>query len=101
MRKRGSATTEPGVQMRPRSLRSMSTIMTCSAWFLGSVARKVCWAASSGGVSPRGAVPFMGRVRMRLSWMRKKSSGEKESVGWESRWRMAAKSTGCCSMRVL
>ena len=57
--------TEPTCAMRDRSLRSRSTIIRFSARSL-TLCRK-CWAAcsSASGVSPRAAVPFMGRV---TSW---------------------------------
>jgi hypothetical protein len=73
-----------GWAMRERSLRSRSTIMTFSARSLGDARRWAAWAASSAGVAPRAAVPFMGRARMRpppgASCQSKNSSGETDST---------------------
>ena len=73
-----------GRAMRERSLRSRSTIITFSARSLGAVRRRAAWAASSSGVAPRAAVPFMGRARISpppgASCQSKNSSGETEST---------------------
>ena len=78
-----------GWAMRDKSLRSKSTIMTFSARSLGEARSVAAWAASSAGVSPRAAVPFIGRARMRppsaslspspTSCQSKNSSGETDS----------------------
>ena len=54
--------TDPVRQTLPRSLRSRSTIITFSARSLGELRSASACAASSFGFTPRGAVPFMGRV---------------------------------------
>ena len=76
--------TLPICAMRPRSLRSKSTIITFSARSLALLRRCSAWAASCAGVVPRAAVPFMGRVRMLpLPWagwcQSKNNSGETDS----------------------
>ena len=69
-----------GSAMRERSLRSRSTIITFSARSLGDARRRSAAAASSAGVAPRAAVPFMGRARMlppaALACQSKNSSGD-------------------------
>ena len=79
-----------GRAMRERSLRSRSTIITFSARSLGDARSAAALAASCAGVAPRGAVPFMGRVRMvppppfsasaDASCQSKNSSGETDST---------------------
>src|SRR5680860_981073 len=59
---------DPGSQIRPRSLRARSTIMTFSARSLALVARDAPAVA--------GAVPLMGRVSTSPSCHRRKHSGE-------------------------
>ena len=77
--KRGTRTLN-GSAMRDKSLRSRSTIITFSARSLADVRRASACAVSSSGVAPRGAVPFMGRVRMRPACQSKNSSGDTEST---------------------
>ena len=60
---RSVTSTEPIFATRPRSLRSRSTIIRFSARCFSSTASQVFRRASSRGVRPRGAVPFIGRRR--------------------------------------
>jgi len=49
------------------SLRRRSTIMRFSAWVFSSASMAATIAASSSGVAPRGAVPFIGCVSIQRS----------------------------------
>ena len=71
-----STETLPISAMRPRSLRSRSTIMMCSARSLGLAASSAASASSRSGAAPRGRVPLMGRVSMTFPLRRRKRSGE-------------------------
>ena len=75
MKRRGTVT-EPGRAMRPRSLRSMSTIMTFSARSFSERTSPSAMALSSPVQRPRGAVPFMGRERTVPPSRSKNISGE-------------------------
>jgi hypothetical protein len=72
--------TEPVEQIRPRSLRMRSTIITFSARFFSLAWSAAPQRTSSSGVSPRSAVPFIGFTTMRRPRMSKKSSGESETI---------------------
>ena len=65
--------TEPGSQTRERSLRSRSTIITCSA---ASFSPSTC--------SPSGRVPLIGLVQTRRPRRARKSSGEAETIAQPS-----------------
>lgn len=74
-----------GSAMRERSLRSRSTIITFSARSLALARSRSACRASSSGVPPRAAVPFMGRARISPvpcgpARQSKNSSGETEST---------------------
>ena len=66
----------PGTQTRERSLRSRSTIITCSA---ASFAE-----ARSSARPPRGRVPLIGLVQTRRPRRARKSSGEAETIAQPS-----------------
>ncbi|KAF1052664.1 MAG: hypothetical protein GAK34_01198 [Delftia tsuruhatensis] len=66
--------------MRETSVRSRATIVTFSARAVGEERMGWTFASSCAGVAPRGAVPFMGRVRMRSPSQSKNSSGETDST---------------------
>src|SRR4051794_27506360 len=68
--------TEPGSQIRERSLRSRSTIIVCSAASFVEV--------SSSGPASRGLVPLMGIVQIRLPRRARKSSGDAETIAQPS-----------------
>ena len=70
----------PARAIRPRSLRSRSTIIAFSARSLADATSEAPAASSSASQRPRGAVPFIGRVVTRSPSMRKKSSGDAEST---------------------
>ena len=80
--RRGTCTLK-GSATRDRSLRSRSTIITFSARSFGDVRRVWACAASSAGLAPRAAVPFMGRARICPPRQSKNSSGETDS-SWVS-----------------
>ena len=82
---RSVTSTEPILATRPRSLRSRSTIIKFSARCFSSMASQVLRRASSRGVRPRGAVPFIGRVDMCLPSRRKNSSGDSDSTSSSAR----------------
>ena len=65
--------TEPGSQTRERSLRSRSTIITCSA---ASFSPSTC--------SPSGRVPLIGAVQTRRPRRARKSSGEADTTAQPS-----------------
>jgi hypothetical protein len=79
---RSRHSTPPGMAIRPRSLRSRSTIIAFSARSFAEAQSRRATSSSSSSHRPRGAVPFIGRVVIRSSSMRKKSSGEAESTWW-------------------
>ena len=64
--------TDPGTQTRPRSFRSRSTIITCSARSLPL--------AAIGSVESAGRVPLIGIVHTRSPRVRRKSSGVAETI---------------------
>ena len=66
--------TLPGSQTRERSLRSRSTIMTCSAASFSD--RR----SSRAAVGPAGRVPLIGHVHTRRPRRARKSSGEPETT---------------------
>ena len=68
----------------------MSTIMRFSARSFSDSRRWAAWASSSSGVTPRAAVPFMGRVVSRPPSRRKKSSGEAHTTAKRPRSTSAA-----------
>ncbi len=72
--------TVPGRAMRPRSLRSRSTIIAFSARSFTDAVRRSRVASSSASQRPRGAVPFIGRVVSRSPSSRKNSSGEADRM---------------------
>ncbi len=72
--------TDPTSATRPRSLRTMSTIITFSARSFGERPRSSRARRSSSIVRPRGAVPFIGRVRMQAPARSKNSSGDAEQM---------------------
>ena len=83
---RSGQRTDPGSQTRERSLRSRSTIITCSAASF-SDSRSSPW-------TPAGRVPLIGFVQTRSPRRARKSSGEPETiaqpspasgVGWSGR----------------
>ena len=55
-----TTSTEPVRHTRPRSLRTRSTSITCSARSFGSASSSAASAVSSSGVAPRGRVPAIG-----------------------------------------
>ena len=63
--------TDPGRQTRERSLRSRSTIITCSA---------ASFAEVTSPPSPAGLVPLIGFVARRSPRRERKSSGEPETI---------------------
>ena len=89
--------TLPVWAMRPRSLRSRSTIMMFSARLLASWLSRWAAACSCAGSSPAGAgaVPFMGCAWMRPPWQRRNSSGESDSTHCSGAW--ASSVAGRCS----
>ena len=64
--------TDPGTHTRPRSFRSRSTIITCSARSLPL--------AAIGSVESAGRVPLIGIVQTRSPRVRRKSSGVAETI---------------------
>ncbi len=68
----------------------MSTIMRFSARSFSDSRRPAAWASSSSTVSPRGAVPFIGRVVIRPPSRRKNSSGEAHTTAKRPRSTSAA-----------
>ena len=78
----------------PISLRSISTIITFSARFFSELYSQRRWAASSAGVAPRRAVPFIGRALSCPSSSRKNSSGEAEQTALSPRSIQAASGAG-------
>ena len=72
--------TDPGTATRPRSLRTMSTIIRFSARFLGDAPSQRHCAASASVVGPRTAVPFIGRAVSRSPSSEKNSSGDSEQI---------------------
>jgi hypothetical protein len=72
--------TEPARQIRPRSLRMRSTIITFSARFFALSPRDLPRRRSSSKLNPRSAVPFRGFTTMLLPYVRKKSSGDSETI---------------------
>ncbi|MNK89234.1 hypothetical protein D3C87_1092370 [compost metagenome] len=79
--KRSGTATLPGWAMRPRSLRSRSTIITFSARFLASAASRRAARASCPASPLRGAVPFIGRVtRCPAPSCSTNSSGDSDST---------------------
>ncbi|MCY1235608.1 hypothetical protein D9M72_482310 [compost metagenome] len=97
--KRSGTATLPGCAMRPRSLRSRSTIITFSARFLASAASAAAACASRTASPERGAVPFIGRVS-RWSWpsWRTNSSGDSDStVAPSGRVASTPYGTGCAA----
>jgi hypothetical protein len=74
----------------------MSTIMMFSARFFSDSRNAFAWASSSSKVSPRGAVPFIGRDTMRSPSSRKNSSGEAEQTQWVSVF-TKAQCDACCA----
>ena len=87
--------TECGSAMRERSLRSRSTIIRFSARSFGALRRKSDCTASSAGVAPRGAVPFIGRASSRPARQSKNSSGETDRMRSSPKSRYAAYAFGC------
>ena len=72
--------TLPVSHTRPRSLRSRSTIITCSARSFGELSSSLRSWASAAGVAPRGRVPLIGQVSTRSPATRRKHSGEAERI---------------------
>ncbi len=70
----------PGAAIRPRSLRSRSTIIAFSARSFTDAVSRSRIASSSSSQRPRGAVPFIGRVVSRSPSNRKKSSGDADRI---------------------
>jgi hypothetical protein len=78
--RRGAALMDPYSHTRPRSLRTRSTIITCSAASLAepsSSARAAAAAGASGSASERGRVPFIGSHHTSGPVWRRNRSGER------------------------
>ena len=86
--------TLPGRQTRPRSFRSRSTIITCSARSFTSSLNSFMMAASSSGLAPLGRVPFIGIVSMVFPETLKNLSGELETRRKEPRSMYEEKGAG-------
>ena len=80
MRNSSGTLTDPTTAMRPRSLRSRSTIIRFSARFLMSSCSRRAVSLSPSGARVRGAVPFIGRACSRPRSWRTNSSGERDST---------------------
>ena len=87
--------TEPGVASRPMSLRIRSTIIRFSESVFGSRASARTMFASSAGVAPRAAVPFIGFDESVVPSFRRKSSGESDRMRASGKDRYAPNSTDC------
>ena len=79
--------TVPGAAIRPRSLRSRSTIIAFSARSFTDAVSRSRIASSSSSQRPRGAVPFIGRVVSRSPSSRKKSSGDADRIRYRPAFR--------------
>ena len=71
-----STRTEPPTHIRPKSLRSRSINMTCSARSFSLWSKDSISAASRSGDAPRGRVPAIGRVETTPSRIDNNRSGE-------------------------
>src|SRR4030067_220269 len=80
MENKSGTCTLPTRAIFPMSLRTMSTIITFSAWFFSEACSQANQSSSSSRVRPRGAVPFICLEVRRLPSSEKNSSGEAEQI---------------------